>query len=736
MRASLLFVLLGISLLAPSATLSAPAVVVLKLTSVDAALDDIESLGLFEDPVAERERLLGELVAPLNLPLGEWLDRQRSVFVVGSQAGLMGGPQGAICVLPVLDAGDALRALGGSPDAETQAGVHVVERDGELDWYVKLDDDTMTVGTSRDEVADLDRVQLENLHLPAGNIGIDLNLELVAPIIEGAFNARRQAMQQQMESFEQQRQDAGMTPEPGSPDPKHIMNTMNFYIETVVSLLRNISHVQLSLENAGEHAIVHSRLLSMEESELQTLLRDQPVGFPKLARAVPQGSAMVAYAGNVNLTAGVQEGLLQFTDRYVQMTQQLLGDLIPEMSWMQNLIGGQSELMKQRLECWRGDSAGLWDLEGETGLRSIQLSGVRRSGDCGNLAEQEVAAMQEVTGPDDEPLFSVTDPAVMHGGVKAVRVELDMARFIPTEDEAASKMLEAMVGNQAVLTYYGQTDDVTVTVAGADADRMFAETADRLQSRRKKGGLTAETFSPLTAGSGFYATLDLSKLESLPGLLGVPSPAEEHGEDEEDVQGDSAPGSEEQPVTGKVVFGAHSEQDALALDLALPTEVVRSWLAEEDDQADELPPGLWPPPPAPADQKARPGEASEDRAIENVEDVVHDADDEDVTLPEIVHKTAPDYPEMMRLARLEGRIVLQAIVARDGNVKDLTVLQCDGKSPDEAEARENLLLESRFCLAFSDAAIAAVERWRYEPARKDGEPVDVYFTIRVDFELE
>jgi outer membrane biosynthesis protein TonB len=31
--------------------------------------------------------------------------------------------------------------------------------------------------------------------------------------------------------------------------------------------------------------------------------------------------------------------------------------------------------------------------------------------------------------------------------------------------------------------------------------------------------------------------------------------------------------------------------------------------------------------------------------------------------------------------------------------------------------------------------VRAVRKWRYEPATLDGKPVDVWFTIRVDFEL-
>jgi len=39
-------------------------------------------------------------------------------------------------------------------------------------------------------------------------------------------------------------------------------------------------------------------------------------------------------------------------------------------------------------------------------------------------------------------------------------------------------------------------------------------------------------------------------------------------------------------------------------------------------------------------------------------------------------------------------------------------------------------------LGLSDAAARAVRDWVYEPAKKDGKPVRVYFTVVVDFRLE
>jgi len=78
----------------------------------------------------------------------------------------------------------------------------------------------------------------------------------------------------------------------------------------------------------------------------------------------------------------------------------------------------------------------------------------------------------------------------------------------------------------------------------------------------------------------------------------------------------------------------------------------------------------------------------------------------------------PQYPSLAREARLEGRVVLQAVICGDGTVANVTVLTCDQPS-----------------LGFEEAAIEAVRLWRYEPALENGRPVDVFFTILVDFEL-
>ena len=81
----------------------------------------------------------------------------------------------------------------------------------------------------------------------------------------------------------------------------------------------------------------------------------------------------------------------------------------------------------------------------------------------------------------------------------------------------------------------------------------------------------------------------------------------------------------------------------------------------------------------------------------------------------IIRKVTPEYPEALRSVHLQGTVVLQAVIKKDGTVGDLTVIS--GPKP------------------FYPSAIAAVSQWVYEPYLLYGEPVQVSTTINVIFGL-
>jgi TonB family protein len=78
-------------------------------------------------------------------------------------------------------------------------------------------------------------------------------------------------------------------------------------------------------------------------------------------------------------------------------------------------------------------------------------------------------------------------------------------------------------------------------------------------------------------------------------------------------------------------------------------------------------------------------------------------------------KVPPVYPEEARAARVQGTVVLAAVIAKDGHVSDLRVISGDP------------LLEG--------AAVDAVRQWKYRPYLINGKPVEFDTQITVNFTL-
>jgi len=86
-----------------------------------------------------------------------------------------------------------------------------------------------------------------------------------------------------------------------------------------------------------------------------------------------------------------------------------------------------------------------------------------------------------------------------------------------------------------------------------------------------------------------------------------------------------------------------------------------------------------------------------------------------VTAPRVVTEVKPTYTNEALLRKIQGTVVLELIVTRDGTPSHIQVVQSlDPEGLDEQ-------------------AVAAASRWRFEPGRLAGAPVDVVVTIMLDF---
>jgi TonB family protein len=84
--------------------------------------------------------------------------------------------------------------------------------------------------------------------------------------------------------------------------------------------------------------------------------------------------------------------------------------------------------------------------------------------------------------------------------------------------------------------------------------------------------------------------------------------------------------------------------------------------------------------------------------------------------PTVLREVKPTYTEAARLRGITGEVVLEVVVQRDGSVRVGRVIQGLGAGLDER-------------------AIDAVRQWRFSPARRLGQPVDVLVEVAVEFRL-
>jgi TonB family protein len=86
-----------------------------------------------------------------------------------------------------------------------------------------------------------------------------------------------------------------------------------------------------------------------------------------------------------------------------------------------------------------------------------------------------------------------------------------------------------------------------------------------------------------------------------------------------------------------------------------------------------------------------------------------------VTPPRVIHQVKPTYTSAALLAKIQGTVMLQLVVDRDGRPTQVHVLRS---------------LDSQ---GLDEQAILAVSQWRFEPGRLAGTPVDVLVTVALDF---
>lgn len=123
--------------------------------------------------------------------------------------------------------------------------------------------------------------------------------------------------------------------------------------------------------------------------------------------------------------------------------------------------------------------------------------------------------------------------------------------------------------------------------------------------------------------------------------------------------------------------------------------------------------------PAVVEATAGPGHetvASSGDDEKSLQAVKYDAD-AGMTAPKLIHKVDPVYPEEARKSGIQGVVICETTIDTTGKVVAVKV----AKTTEEV---------------FIQPTIDALAQWRFEPATKDGEPIDVIYALTVKYALD
>jgi len=88
-----------------------------------------------------------------------------------------------------------------------------------------------------------------------------------------------------------------------------------------------------------------------------------------------------------------------------------------------------------------------------------------------------------------------------------------------------------------------------------------------------------------------------------------------------------------------------------------------------------------------------------------------------VNRPELVNQIKPEYPEKVKKKGVTGTVILDALIDREGCVRDTYVLK-------------------GMPFGLTESSIAAVKSWAFNPATLNGEPVKVRYVLTISFHLD
>ena len=565
-----------------SATVWAQPLLTIRVTSLDAALTDLERFGEAIGQPITKEEALATLESMLKVEGFENLDLSRPAAVVLPVQGMLLQAQGLITVVPVKDVDQTMALLGERfPGGKTEGGIAEFPVDETTTLFVRTHEGYLMAAANRQIAEDAVLSDLlSDSSMPPGNIGASLQIEPIAPMIQMSLMQAKGFMAAQAEKGkaagekpdvkdeapekEKGKQDAVEAPEVEGPDLQAMLPLMDFYFQLLNDFVNNTSAMKLSLELTGGHVLLHEWVVPRGSSTLAEAAAAQDGAFPKIAGFV-DGRAPVVMAGSVKITPRMQTALESYADGYGKMVESLsqseafkgtFGGGGPGVA-----LGGMIKgIMAKVIRCNRGDVAGSLSFNEEGGFDFEQIQGLSPAEGCAELTKTVAETVRSLPRKKDaEPAFEIDDQALTHKGVTAMRMSVKIPAVPEPE---VQKLIHALYGGDSLVSFIGMKDSMMLSAMGPHARDRFGKLVDRIQSGSTSGGVTRGDFAPLAPTSGYYVRFDLA---SLFGVLGATNP--ELAGLAEALSG----------VSSNIVYGVSFGQGRAQVDVAAPVEMIRAF---------------------------------------------------------------------------------------------------------------------------------------------------------------
>jgi protein TonB len=88
-----------------------------------------------------------------------------------------------------------------------------------------------------------------------------------------------------------------------------------------------------------------------------------------------------------------------------------------------------------------------------------------------------------------------------------------------------------------------------------------------------------------------------------------------------------------------------------------------------------------------------------------------------VKAPVVVTRVDPIYTDIARRASIQGVVILEAVIDRNGNVTEARILK-------------------GLPMGLEQSALNAIRQWKFKPGTLNGQPVPVYYNLTINFRLE